>query len=137
MTTHTQTMTSSGYTVTGQQQSLMMVLYNNTLLFYTFELVLVPAQSVDVVRVVEPEVHLDERFASLQRQHVPGLGLGEQLADAALRQAEDRLAEQLLAEVVELQDLLHLRRDQQRVQLVRHGRHLEEVGLQGRCCCCC
>ena len=53
---------------------------------------MVDTQSVNVVRVVEPEVHLDEGFASLEAKHVPRLGLGEQLGDDALGELEDRLA---------------------------------------------
>lgn len=47
-------------------------------------LILQGLQTVDVVGVVEPELHSDEGFTALDAQHVPGFGFGEKFADGAL-----------------------------------------------------
>lgn len=54
-------------------------------------------QLVDVVGVVEPQLHADEGLAALQAQLVPGFGSGQQVGNGALRQAQDGLAKEPLA----------------------------------------
>ena len=36
---------------------------------------------INVVGIVEPELHPDERFPALDGEHVPWLGLGEKFTD--------------------------------------------------------
>ena len=91
----------------------------------TFEFALEDSEPIYVVWVVQPEVHLNERLASLEAKHVPRLGLGEQLGDGTLGELQDRLTKQLLAQVVELQQLLHLGCNEGGVQFLGHGGHLE------------
>src|SRR6218665_3700371 len=64
---------------------------------------------------------------------MPRLRLRQQLTDRSLRQTEHRLSEELLSEVMELQNLLHLRRDLKRVQVLRrHRTNLEPRPGSGR-----
>lgn len=95
----------------------------------TFHLAGVDPQSLNVVRITKPHVHLDERFSSFQTQHVPWLWFGEQLTDRSLRQTKHCFAKQLLSEVVELQHFLHFACDQQSVQFMSHGRNLKHIRL--------
>lgn len=44
-------------------------------------------QLLDVVGIVEPQLHPDERLAALDAEHVPRLWLREQFAHGALRQS--------------------------------------------------
>ena len=67
---------SAGFTVTGSRGREE----------GTFEFTLEDSESVDVVRIVQPHMHLDERFPALQAQHMPGLRLGQQFRDRALGQ---------------------------------------------------
>ena len=52
-------------------------------------------QLLNVGRVVEPELHPDEGLPALDTEHVPGLGLAEQLRHRALAQSQHVLSEQL------------------------------------------
>ena len=60
-----------------------------------FSLVLQGLQFLNVVRVVQPELHPDEGFTALDAEHVPRLRLGQELADGSLRQAQDGFTEEL------------------------------------------
>ena len=59
----------------------------------------------DGLLVVGPGVHLPVRVPPLLCQLVPGLGLGEELADCPLGEAEHVLGKQALANVVHRQQL--------------------------------
>jgi len=61
-------------------------------------LVLVGHELLDRLGVVDEHLHADEGLAALLREHWPGLGSREQVADAALGEAEDALAEEALAD---------------------------------------
>ena len=52
------------------------------------------------VLVVRPRVHLPVRVSPLLRQLLPALGLGQQLTDSTLRQAQDVFCKESLADVV-------------------------------------
>ena len=67
---------SAGFTVTGRRGREEGI----------FEFTLEDSESVDVVRIVEPHMHLDERFLALQAQHMPGFRLGQQFRDRILGQ---------------------------------------------------
>ena len=58
--------------------------------------------------VAEEDLHANKGFPPFLRQHVPGLGAGQQVADGALRQPQHALAKQALADGVLAQRLLHL-----------------------------
>ena len=45
--------------------------------------------------VVQPELHSDKRFSSLNAQHVPGLGFGEKFGNGALRESKDEFSKKL------------------------------------------
>lgn len=53
-------------------------------------------QLLHVVGIVEPQLHADKGFPSLQTQLVPGLGASQQVWDRALCQPQDCLPEQTL-----------------------------------------
>lgn len=86
--------------------------------------------------VAGPGVHFAVGIAAFLRQLVPGLGLGEELGDGALREAEDELGEESLADVVHGEELADAARNSQRVQglagvaLHRGAQHLLETGLE-------
>ena len=54
-----------------------------------------------------PGVHLPVAIPSLLGELVPGLGLGEELGDGALAQAQHVLGEQSLPDVVDREKLTH------------------------------
>lgn len=41
-------------------------------------------EAVDVVCVVQPQLHSDERLTAFDAEHVPGFGFGQEFADGAL-----------------------------------------------------
>ena len=61
----------------------------------------------DRVVVVTPGVHLPVAVPALLGELVPGLGLGEELGDGALAQAQHVLGEQPLPDVVDREQLPH------------------------------
>ena len=75
------------------------------------DLVLAGHQLVHRVLVVEVHLHADEGLLALLRQHVVLLGPRQQVGDAALRQAQDALAEEALTDGELRQRFLHLRQD--------------------------
>ena len=75
------------------------------------DLVLAGHQLVHRVLVVEVHLHADEGLLALLRQHVVLLGPRQQVGDAALREAQDALAEEALTDGELRQRLLHLQRD--------------------------
>jgi len=68
-----------------------------------------------------PGAHFAVALAPLLRQLVPVLGLGEQLADRALRQAQNELGEDALPDVVQAEQVAHLLRDLGRVDRLVAG----------------
>ena len=62
------------------------------------DLVLAGHQLVHRVLVVEVHLHADEGLLALLRQHVVLLGPRQQVGDAALREAQDALAEEALTD---------------------------------------
>lgn len=58
-------------------------------------LILDDLQLLHIVRIIEPELHTDERLPALDAQHVPRFRLGEELTDGALRQTQHSLTKDL------------------------------------------
>ena len=71
--------------------------------------------------VVAPGVHLAVGVPPLLRELVPGLGLGQQLADGALAQPQHVLGEQPLPDVVDAEQLAHPPRVPERVERLARG----------------
>ena len=67
-------------------------------------------QFVDGILVLQKDLHADEWFAALLRQHVPRFGTGQQVRDGALGQSQYGLSEQTLTDGVLAQLFFHLQR---------------------------
>ena len=72
------------------------------------DLVLTGHQLMYCTLVLQKHLHPNEGLTSLLREHVPGLGPGEQVRDGALGEAQHGLAEQTLRERVLAEVLLDL-----------------------------
>lgn len=73
----------------------------------TAAFILISHELFDRVRIVDEHLHANERLATLLRQHDPVFGPSEQIAHAALRQAEYALAEQSLRDRVLAEQVFH------------------------------
>lgn len=67
------------------------------------------------VLVLKEHLHADEGLPPFLGEHVPGLGARQQVGDGALRQPQDTLPEQTLADRVLRKLFLHLQGDGQLV----------------------
>jgi hypothetical protein len=75
-------------------------------------LVLEDFEFVDILRILEPHVHPDERLPSFGTQEMPRFRFGQKFADGRLGQTQDGFTKCLLSNVVKLQDFLDSARKQ-------------------------
>lgn len=79
------------------------------------------AKSQDVLLVREELLHLVEGLLAANRQFIPGLGPGQNLAHGPLRQSQDVMSENALSDIVLDQLLFHLPGDFCSVYLLALG----------------